>query len=149
MGVLLGYSIVWILFALIISVTQIGLLYLDVVDMMGKAKSLWLSAALLIAAGAFQFTRAKEVCHGICHSPMSYFIGHWNAGFVGGVKMGLSLGVFLCWLLLAVHDLGLCGWCHEFSLDGPRYIYDGIRKATTVRSFSCKTFWDTADYQRT
>ena len=58
LGVLLGYSIVWILFAVIISVTQIGLLYLDVVDMMGKAKSLWLSAVLLITAGAFQFTRA-------------------------------------------------------------------------------------------
>ena len=87
LGVLLGYSIVWILFAVIISVTQIGLLYLDVVDMMGKAKSLWLSAALLIAAGAFQFTRAKEGCHGVCHSPMSYFIVHWKAGFVGGVKM--------------------------------------------------------------
>jgi hypothetical protein len=33
---LLGYSIVWILFALVISVSQIGLLYLDAVDMMDR-----------------------------------------------------------------------------------------------------------------
>ena len=76
LGVLLGYSIVWVLFSLLISGTQLALLYLNVVDMMGKAKSLWLSAALLVAAGAFQFTRAKEVCHGVCHSPMSYFVGY-------------------------------------------------------------------------
>ena len=73
LGVLFGFSIVWVLFSLIISGTQLALLYLNVVDMMGKAKSLWLSAALLVVAGAFQFTRAKEVCHGVCHSPMSYF----------------------------------------------------------------------------
>ena len=53
LGVLLGYSIVWVLFSGVISGIQLGLLYLNVVDMMGKAKSLWLSAALLTAAGAF------------------------------------------------------------------------------------------------
>ena len=114
LGVLSGYSIVWILFAVVISVTQIGLLYLDVVDTMGKAKSLWLSAALLIAAGAFQFTRTKEVCHGVCHSPMSYFVGHWKAGFFGGVQMGLSLGAFCvgcCWLFMI---LGFAGGVMNF-----------------------------------
>jgi predicted metal-binding membrane protein len=114
LGLLLGYSIVWILFALVISVSQIGLLYLDAVDMMGKAKSLWLSAALLIAAGAFQFTRAKEVCHGVCHSPMSYFVGNWKAGFIGGLQMGLSLGAFCvgcCWLFMI---LGFAGGVMNF-----------------------------------
>ena len=114
LGVLFGYSIVWLLFSIVISSTQLVLLYLNIIDFMGKAKSLWLSAALLVVAGAFQFTRAKEVCHGVCHSPMSYFVGHWKTGFVGGVRMGLSLGAYCvgcCWLFMA---LGFAGGVMNF-----------------------------------
>ena len=114
LGVLLGYSIVWVLFSLIISTTQLALLFLNVVDTMGKAKSLWLSGALLVVAGAFQFTRAKEVCHGVCHSPMSYFVGYWRAGFSGGLRMGLSLGAYCvgcCWLFMV---LGFAGGVMNF-----------------------------------
>ena len=114
LGVLLGYSIVWIGFALLITVVQMGLLSLNIVDMMGKAKSLWVSVALLMLAGAFQFTRAKEVCHGVCHSPMSYFLGHWKTGFNGGLRMGVSLGAYCvgcCWLFMV---LGFAGGVMNF-----------------------------------
>ena len=114
LGVLLGYSIVWIVFALFITVVQMGLLSLNIVDMMGRAKSLWVSAALLMLAGAFQFTRAKEVCHGVCHSPMSYFLGHWKTGFNGGLRMGVSLGAYCvgcCWLFMV---LGFAGGVMNF-----------------------------------
>ena len=114
LGVLLGYSIVWVLFSLIISSTQLALLFLNVVDTMGKAKSLWLSGALLVVAGAFQFTRVKEVCHGVCHNPMSYFVGYWRAGFSGGLRMGLSLGAYCvgcCWLFMV---LGFAGGVMNF-----------------------------------
>ena len=113
-GVLLGYSIVWISFALFITVVQMGLLSLNIVDMMGRAKSTWVSAALLMLAGAFQFTRAKEVCHGVCHSPMSYFLGHWKTGLNGGVRMGVSLGTYCvgcCWLFMV---LGFAGGVMNF-----------------------------------
>ncbi len=114
LGVLLGYSLVWIVFAVVISSVQIGLLSFNIVDMMGKAKSLWLSSLLLVLAGAFQFTRAKEVCHGVCHSPMSYFIGHWRTGLGGGARMGISLGAYCvgcCWLFMV---LGFAGGVMNF-----------------------------------
>ena len=114
LGVLKGYSIVWIGFALFITTVQMGLLSLNIVDMMGKAKSLWVSAALLMLAGAFQFTRAKEVCHGVCHSPMSYFLGHWKTGLNGGIQMGVSLGAYCvgcCWLFMV---LGFAGGVMNF-----------------------------------
>ncbi|MAI18209.1 MAG: hypothetical protein CBC71_04170 [Rhodobacteraceae bacterium TMED111] len=114
LGVLLGYSIVWIGFALFITAVQKGLLSFNIVDMMGKAKSMWVSASLLMLAGAFQFTRAKEVCHGVCHSPMSYFLGHWKTGLNGGVRMGLSLGAYCvgcCWLFMV---LGFAGGVMNF-----------------------------------
>ena len=114
LGVLLGYSLVWIVFALVITAVQIGLLSFNIVDMMGKAKSLWVSAFLLLLAGAFQFTRAKEVCHGVCHSPMSYFIGHWRTGLGGGARMGISLGAYCvgcCWRFMV---LGFAGGVMNF-----------------------------------
>ena len=114
LGVLLGYSLVWIVFAIVITAVQIGLLSFNIVDMMGKAKSLWVSAFLLLLSGAFQFTRAKEVCHGVCHSPMSYFIGHWRTGLAGGVRMGISLGAYCvgcCWLFMV---LGFAGGVMNF-----------------------------------
>ena len=114
LGVLLGYSLIWVIFSLVITAVQMGLLNLSVVDMMGRAKSLWVSAALLVLAGAFQFTRAKEVCHGVCHSPMSYFLGHWKTGLNGGVRMGVSLGAYCvgcCWLFMV---LGFAGGVMNF-----------------------------------
>ena len=114
LGVLLGYSLVWIVFAVVITAVQIGLLSFNIVDMMGKAKSLWVSAFLLLLAGTFQFTRAKEVCHGVCHSPMSYFIGHWRTGLGGGARMGISLGAYCvgcCWLFMV---LGFAGGVMNF-----------------------------------
>ena len=113
-GVLIGYGIAWVTFAAIITVAQMGLLHRNMVDMMGLATSVWMSAALLIAAGAFQFTRAKEICHGVCHSPMTYFLGHWKTGFRGGLRMGLGLGAFCvgcCWLFMV---LGFAGGVMNF-----------------------------------
>ena len=81
LGVLAGYFIVWVAFAALIAGVQLALLYGGVIDMLGIAKTAtWLQVLLLIAVGAFQFTRAKDICHGVCHSPMSYFLGHWRTG---------------------------------------------------------------------
>ena len=138
LGVLLGYSIVWILFSIVISSTQLALLYLNIIDLMGKARSLWLSAALLVVAGAFQFTRAKEVCHGVCHSPMSYFVGYWKTGFVGGMRMGLSLGAYCvgcCWLFMV---LGFAGGVMNFLWMGLATLMMILEKLPQVGHFLVK-----------
>ena len=109
LGVLLGYLIMWIGFACVIAGVQLALLYGGVIDMLGIAKSRWIAAALLLAVGLFQFTRTKEICHGVCHSPMMYFMGNWRPGFAGGLRMGLGLGTFCvacCWGFMA---LGFAG----------------------------------------
>jgi len=109
LGVLLGYLIAWVAFAAVITAVQLGLLFGGVIDMLGIAKSRWFAAALLLVVGLFQFTRTKEICHGVCHSPMGYFLGHWRAGFAGGLRMGLGLGMFCvgcCWGFMA---LGFAG----------------------------------------
>lgn len=108
-GVLLGYFAVWVAFAAVITGVQLALLFGGVVDMLGIAKSSVFAGLLLLATGAFQFTRVKEVCHGVCHSPMTYFLGHWRTGFAGGLRMGLGLGAYCvgcCWGFMALGFVG-------------------------------------------
>ena len=109
LGVLAGYSVAWVGFAALIAGVQLALLFGGVIDMLGIAKSAWVAGGLMIVVGAFQFTRAKEVCHGICHSPIGYFLGHWRTGFAGGLRMGLGLGAFCvgcCWGFMALGFVG-------------------------------------------
>ena len=109
LGVLLGYFLVWVAFAALITLVQLALLFGGVVDMLGIAHSSWFAGGLLIVVGAFQFSRAKEICHGVCHSPMTYFMGHWRDGFAGGLRMGLGLGAFCvgcCWGFMALGFVG-------------------------------------------
>ena len=109
LGVVLGYFVVWLGFAGVIAGVQVGLLQFGLINTLGAATSVWIAAALLIAVGAFQFTRLKEVCHGVCHAPMAYFLGHWRTGFAGGLRMGLAMGAFCvgcCWGFMALGFVG-------------------------------------------
>jgi len=109
LGVLGGYSIIWIGVAALLAGVQLLLLRLGIIDAMGIAQSAWIAGGLLIAVGAFQFTGAKEVCHGVCHAPMNYFLGYWRPGFLGGVRMGAGLGTYCagcCWGFMALGFVG-------------------------------------------
>ncbi|MDW3181690.1 DUF2182 domain-containing protein [Roseobacter sp.] len=109
LGVPLGYFIVWVGFAAVITGAQLALLFGGVVDMLGIAQSPWVAGGLLLVVGAFQFTRAKEICHGVCHAPAMYFLGHWRTGFAGGLRMGLGLGAFCvgcCWGFMSLGFVG-------------------------------------------
>lgn len=57
--------------------------------------------ALLIIAGAYQFTPLKKTCIGYCESPMSFFMRRWKGGTsIGAVKMGVWHGMYClgcCW----------------------------------------------------
>lgn len=100
LGVLLGYFAIWVVFAAGIAALQLLLLNLGAIDMLGIPTSRWGAVALLAAVGLYQFTHAKEACHGVCHSPTFYFLGNWRTGFAGGLRMGLGLGSFCvgcCW----------------------------------------------------
>lgn len=108
-GVLAGYSIAWVVFAAGIAALQLVLLFGGVIDMLGIPRSPYLAGGLLIVVGAFQFTRTKEICHGVCHSPMTYFLGHWRTGPAGGLRMGLGLGAFCigcCWGFMLLGFVG-------------------------------------------
>ena len=109
MGVLAGYLGAWVGFALLIAAAQVALMRAGALDALGGAASPWVAAALLLAVGLYQFSRTKAVCHGVCLSPMAYFLGRWRPGAQGGLRMGLGLGAFCvgcCWGFMALGFVG-------------------------------------------
>jgi predicted metal-binding membrane protein len=68
-----------------------------------------MGAAVLIAAGLYQWSALKEACLSQCRSPMRYFLLHWREGTGGAVRMGMSHGLYCagcCWALMAVMFVG-------------------------------------------
>lgn len=62
-------------------------------------------AAALLAAGAWQVTRTKEVCLAHCTSPTMFVLHHWRSGHLGAMRMGLrhaSHCIGCCWLFMLV-----------------------------------------------
>ncbi len=60
----------------------------------------YLYGALLVVAGAYQFTPLKRICIGYCESPMSFFMRRWRNGTSGAVNMGVYHGIYClgcCW----------------------------------------------------
>ncbi|WP_334065982.1 DUF2182 domain-containing protein [Nereida ignava] len=134
LGVLLGYAIVWVAFAALITAAQLWLASAGLVDELGIAPT-WLSAGLLVVVGAFQFTRVKEVCHGVCHAPTMYFLGHWRTGALGGLRMGLGLGAFCvgcCWGFMA---LGFVGGVMSLLWMGAATLFIVIEKLPQLGAF--------------
>jgi predicted metal-binding membrane protein len=64
-----------------------------------------LGGAILIAAGAWQFTPWKGGCLAHCRSPLSFLLSHWREGARGALAMGVRHGLFCvgcCWALMLV-----------------------------------------------
>jgi predicted metal-binding membrane protein len=70
-----------------------------------------IGGALLVAAGIYQLTPAKEVCLEKCRSPLSFLTNSWEDGAGGALRMGLRHGAYCigcCWLLfLILFPLGM------------------------------------------
>jgi predicted metal-binding membrane protein len=64
-----------------------------------------LGAAILGAAGIYQFTPWKSACLRRCQSPVAFFMTRWRDGAAGAFRMGLQHGtscVGCCWMLMAL-----------------------------------------------
>ena len=62
-------------------------------------------AVVLAGAGAFQFSRFKDMCLRHCRSPLGFLLGHWRPGWPGGARMGLAHALYClgcCWALMIV-----------------------------------------------
>ena len=131
----LGYLGVWTAFSVFATLAQWGLLEARLVTPMMDSSSAVLSSALLLAAGAYQFTALKEVCLSRCRSPLSVLMTHSREGILGAFLMGLASRRVLHRLLLAADGAAIRARSDESDL-GRRIVSVGgsgeIRAAASM-----------------
>lgn len=102
-----GYLFVWGGFSIAVSVLQ--QLAAQQLSAALYFESPLLRAALLFAAGVFQFTSFKFSCLKHCRHPIFFFLLHWQDGVGGAWRMGVRHGLFClgcCWLLMLLLFVG-------------------------------------------
>ena len=104
-----GYLVVWIGFSAIASALQLWLAGLSVLSPEGQSNLPAFTAAILLLAGAYQFTTLKDACLSKCKAPLAFFLQYWQPGAQGAARMGLRLGLVClgcCWALMALAFVG-------------------------------------------
>ncbi|MBR0565091.1 DUF2182 domain-containing protein [Azoarcus sp. L1K30] len=98
----LGYVTVWAAFSLAATLSQWALLEIRLVSPMMESSSTYLSATLLLIAGAYQFSPLKHACLQHCRSPLGFLL---TRNSDSGYRLGLQHGAYCagcCWLLMAL-----------------------------------------------
>ena len=106
---LAGYLLVWSGFSLLATLAQWGLHEAALLSPMMVSTSPFLGAALLLAAGIFQWTPLKNACLRHCRPPLGFLTTEWREGGRGALVMGLRHGWFCtlcCWALMALLFVG-------------------------------------------
>jgi len=104
-----GYLIVWFSFSLAATALQWAL---DTIGLLSESMSIAnriLAAAVLLAAGIYQWTPLKQICLTRCRSPIELLVRYWGKGSTGAVLAGMRHGMFClgcCWMLMALLFVG-------------------------------------------
>jgi predicted metal-binding membrane protein len=111
-----GYLLVWTAFSLAATVLQRALADALILSPMMEPRSPVFAGALLVAAGAFQFTPYKRACLNACRNPAEFLTRHWSPGVAGGFRLGAANGLYClgcCWALMLLLFVGgvMNLWC--------------------------------------
>jgi predicted metal-binding membrane protein len=107
-GFLAGYFSVWLGFSLLATIAQALLISIGLTDAMGASNHPGFSAALLAAAGLYQWLPLKASCLEHCRSPLE-FVMHQRRGRLGPWHMGMDHGAYClgcCWALMLLLFVG-------------------------------------------
>ncbi len=99
-----GYVAAWTAFSAVATVLQIALQRGAVLSGAATATP-FAGAAILAAAGLYQFTPLKDSCLSGCQSPIGFFMTHWRTGAIGALRMGARHGLICigcCSMLMAL-----------------------------------------------
>ena len=91
---LAGYLAVWSGFSALAVALQWALQATGLLTTMMESASHYLSAALFLAAGLYQFSPLKQRCLAYCRSPDGFILSEWRDGGLGAAVMGLRHGLF-------------------------------------------------------
>jgi predicted metal-binding membrane protein len=105
----MGYALVWVAGSALGAAAQLALSRVGVLAADGSSLSVWLTVALLVAAGLYQLSILKAACLAKCRMPLTYFMGRWAPGLPRALSMGAELGLICfgcCWALMALAFVG-------------------------------------------
>lgn len=100
-----GYLLFWSGFSMLAALGQWGLHSAALLSPGMVSTSPYLGGALLIAAGAYQWTPLKDVCLTTCRSPLGFLMSSWRDGAMGALAMGVRHGAYCvgcCWVLMGL-----------------------------------------------
>ena len=98
-----GYLAVWAAFSVLATLLQVALDQAALLTPMLRSANQGVSAAILVAAGIYQWLPVKQVCLRNCRSPLQWFVARWRPGAAGAFRMGAENGYYClgcCWLLM-------------------------------------------------
>jgi predicted metal-binding membrane protein len=101
----LAYLSLWIAMSAVGACVQQWLARAGLVSHMGASTRPLVSAALLVLAGAYQFSPLKQACLRRCRTPLGFLMTEWRSGVSGALKLGYLHGaecVVCCWALMAL-----------------------------------------------
>ena len=115
---LAGYVVVWTAFAAAATGGNWGLHQASLLSsMMGASTSGYLGGALLLAAGAFQWSPLKIACLKQCRTPMGFLMTSWREGHRGRAAYGLGARGLLPGMLLGADAALICTGRDEPGMD--------------------------------
>jgi predicted metal-binding membrane protein len=104
-----GYVAVWTLFSAGATAAQWALERAALLSPMLASASPLFGGALLLAAGLYQWTPAKDACLEHCRAPAHFLARHWRPGGRGAFRLGVVHGGYClgcCWLLMGLLFFG-------------------------------------------
>lgn len=106
-----GYLLAWTVFSLVATIGQWLLERAALLTPMMSTANDILGALVLVAAGLFQWTPAKDTCLRYCQSPLSFIqkYGGFRRDAWGSLGVGFRSGMFCigcCWALMALLFVG-------------------------------------------
>ena len=104
-----GYLLVWSAFSLGLTLLQLGFEQAALLSPEMVTSSPYLGGGLLIVAGLYQWSPAKDFCLKHCRAPLTFIAYKWRPGFNGALRMGIQHGAFClgcCWALMLLLFVG-------------------------------------------
>jgi predicted metal-binding membrane protein len=104
-----GYLLVWMAFSFGATGLQVLFEEMQLASSMMVATSKWLSSAILIGAGLYQWSSLKGQCLTQCRSPIHFITGHWQPDRLGALRMGMTHGLYCvgcCWAIMLLLFVG-------------------------------------------
>jgi predicted metal-binding membrane protein len=104
-----GYLLAWAGFSIAATLLQWLLAKAALLSPMMVSASPWLGAALLIVAGAYQFTPLKRACLEHCRGAVDFLTQNFRPGIGGALRIGAHHGLYCvgcCWALMLLLFFG-------------------------------------------